>query len=341
MAIKFCRPVTPSMELVAQYLNPGVDAGHLSNFGPAYKELAARLKTYLNLEEGREVVITSSGHTALMAAYAVLGVQRPLIPAFTFESTRSAATLQGIQPILCDVNPHTGCIDTKCIEEHPLDSFDAVVAVCALSTIPELRVLHDFCQERGKKLIIDGAATLGTPGIANYGDAFCYSFHATKSFSVGEGGAVALSSENADLCRSYINFGFNSEKDIVLTGINAKVSEYTCSVALALLDVFEEEASARLRNAELYRQYIGHLIPETTVKDTVYSFLPTFMTSRYFSTQMKYLLLQEEVESISYYRPLKPLPVSEDLYRRSVCLPVHSGLTESDIDMICTLMSKL
>jgi dTDP-4-amino-4,6-dideoxygalactose transaminase len=94
--INFCSPVIPNFNLVESYLKDSIALKHLSNFGPATNLLSERLSQYLSLNETKDIVILSSGHTALMAAYSILNIKKPLIPAYTFYSTYCSATILGI-----------------------------------------------------------------------------------------------------------------------------------------------------------------------------------------------------------------------------------------------------
>jgi dTDP-4-amino-4,6-dideoxygalactose transaminase len=190
-----------------------------------------KLRKYFLLDDGRKVTLTSSGHTALMAAYAAVGAKNVLMPAYTFESTRAAATLQGINVILVDSEVNNPCLTVDKIKEISLSSYDTVVVVCPLSIIPDLKSISDFCRENNKKLIVDGAATFGTTNdnsIFNYGDVFCMSFHATKTLSVGECGCTMANEELSDKIKKYITFGFDDSRTPVMVGMNAKVSDSTC-----------------------------------------------------------------------------------------------------------------
>lgn len=331
----------PDFARVAYYMRKSLRAGQLSNFGPANLEFTERLSQATQLSPNRRLLTTSSGHTALMTAYAALGVKRLAMPAFTFESTRAAAALQGIDVELVDVDARTGCVSPATLAQLDPDAYDGVVAVCALSTIPDLAELGSFCRARGKCLIIDGAATWGTPGgLANHGDAYCYSFHATKTLPIGEGGAVVLNAEYYERAYAYVNFGRSPERRLIVTDgrtINGKLSEYAAAVGLAVLDDLDEEISARRMNAMHYKQRLSDVIPPSWCgAATIYAFLPTFAPSRAAAVAIRGQLDAAGVPHLAYYTPVADRPVTRALYERSVCLPVHGGISADDIDRIST-----
>lgn len=341
MPVKFCKPIIPDISSVEYYLKNSISIGHLSNFGPAHGLLVERLNKFWELEKNKEILLTSSGHTALMAAYASLGVKKLLVPAFTFQSTAVAASLQGIEVVLSDVDPNTGCLTPEIISIIDPDTYDSVVVVCALSTIPDLKGISKLCSSLGKTLIIDGAATFGTTDISNFGDAFCYSFHATKTFSAGEAGALIINSPHYDLAKSFINFGFDKEKNVCTNGLNGKVSDYTCAISLSLLDIIEAEIESRIDNFREYKKIAHSLIPYSYRDPTVYAFLPLFFPTPSAAQNARRLFSLAGVENISYYKPIEDLPVAVDLYSRSVCLPIHSGITSSDFETIEHVLKDL
>lgn len=339
MTTKFCSPVIPSFDRVSFYMKESFETGQLANFGPAYRALSNSLLSKLEVPN-RHIVLCSSGHTALMAAYAAMGIKRPLMPAFTFESTRCAATLQGIKPVLSDVDPQSGCLEVAQVEKH-LGDIDSVVTVAALSSIPNLEELFVFCKENGLKLIVDGAATFGTPGIYDWADAFCMSFHATKTFSIGEGGAAIFrNKEDAKRAKSFINFGFDDNRKPVMTGINGKISEFACATGLALLEVIDEAIDKRRVILDHYRKRCS--LPKTWKKDTIYQTLPSFFPDKNWVKWVKEELNNNGIENHQYYRPLRPgFPVTDNLFATNICVPAHQDLTLEQVDLISSIIQPI
>jgi dTDP-4-amino-4,6-dideoxygalactose transaminase len=308
----------------------------LSNFGINYTRLVNKLEKLLCLVD-RKGLITSSGHTALMAAYNTLDIKRPLIPAYTFNSTYSAATLQGIIPTLTDVDINSGCLTLEIIKEYPINTYDSIVLVCALSTIPNLEEISDFCLKNDKKLIIDAAAAIGTHNVSNYGDAVCYSFHATKVLPFGEAGLLVIKEEYFDKAKSFITFGFNLDKDTVATGMNAKVSEYTCAIGLSILDQSSEIFKKRLENLERYKKHLSHLIYFSAIEKTVHQSLPISVPLSN-KIRLQNELKANNIEYLNYYKPLINLPNTKKLYETNISLPIHQDITFNNIDLISSIV---
>lgn len=334
--IKVISPICPDFAKVEAYMVEGLTHGVLSNFGPTYDKLVSRLRSYLHISEDRDIVLVSSGHTALMAAYSVLNSSRIVLPSYTFPSTRQAAEIQGMFTSLCDVDLSTGCPTLKILNNYKYA--DTLTITTAISNIPNLKELSEYAKTNHKKLIIDGAPSFGTPDIYNYGDMFCLSFHATKTFGIGEGGAVICSKGHAATIKKFISFGFDDKKNICFTGMNGKISEYTCGIGLSILDEMDSAIARRKRNAAIYQDRLGDLCWKSWIPDTVYQTFPIFLSSASIAKEVRNRLTKQSVQHLQYYRPLMSLPNTCDLYERNVCLPVHSGLIESQINFICDIV---
>lgn len=333
--ILFCSTHIPNWRRVRTYLRKSEKANRMSNFGPLYHILVERLRVYLQLNDNKGVVLTSSGHTALMAAYGVLGTKKAVVSNYTFKSTRSAALIQNIKVKVID---HTWpCLHPVDVQELK-DDYDTLVVTCALSIIPDLGGLQGFCKSNNKKLIVDGAATFGTGksfgghSLYNYGDAFCLSFHATKSFPVGEMGVLIVDDDYVGDAKDYINFG----------KLNAKVSEYQCAIALSLLDEIGNDISRRREILSRYESRIFEpMFFSAPGSDTVvYSFLPIYLSSPQEARLIGTLLADNKIEYMRYYKPLVPGKNAQTLYDKNICLPCHPKLTNGDVDRICDIVAQ-
>lgn len=334
--ITFGHAVKPDMNLLASYIDK-IKPNALSNGGPMSRELTDRLTSYLGLSDDRELILCSSGHTALMAAYAISGIDTLSIPSFTFESTRNAATLQDIKVQLCDVSLQDGCIPSEKVR---YIASQGVVAVCALSNIPDLDTLEHECRVHNKRFIIDGAASFGTNGIYNYGDFFCLSFHGTKTFPLGEGGAVICRKSDAEWVRSFINFGFDNDRNPIMVGMNAKISEYTCAIGLAVFDRVLEEIEYKLNLAHLFRKELADVTLCSSVIDTVHQSFPIVMRDVASARAARAALTEAGIEYKQYYKPMSNLVNAKSLYQRNICLPCHSGVDKKAAHQIIEIVKR-
>lgn len=331
--ITYGRAIKPCPKQLASLLEE-IPLNGVSNFGIMSARLTQKLSDYLQLSEDKELVLCSSGHTALMAAYAVSNCNKLLMPGYTFHSTICAATLQGIETVISDVDWNSGCLELTQVEKTGSGYYDGIVTVCALSNIPELTSLQDFCKQKKKTLIIDGASSFGTPGIYNLGDYFCLSFHGTKTFPLGEGGAVICSRENAIKIRQYINFGFNSTRDPVRPGLNAKLSEYTAAIGLAIWDDVQLEIKHKRYLSSFFKGQLSEFARSSAIDQTIYQAFPLTLSSPARAEEVIEILNKHNVEAKHYYKVTNGLPISTLLYERSVCIPCHSGIGIMEAGMI-------
>jgi dTDP-4-amino-4,6-dideoxygalactose transaminase len=336
--INICSPIIPDFSKVSEYMSQGFQSGQLSNFGPTYKLFEKRLRDFLELPEDREIVIVASGHVALMAAYAALNSRIALTSSYTFPSTYQAAEIQDVQYFSFDIDKTTLTIDVDNIDAKIFGFIDTFVITTPLSSIPDLEKIQNFCIQNNKILIIDGAPAFGTPGIYSYGDAFCLSFHATKSFGIGEGGAIICNKEIAKRIKQYINFGFDEHKNIQMIGTNGKISEYSCGIGLSILDQMRDAINKRLENAKIYREKLQSLSINSSVENTVYQTFPIFCEDSEKAKAIRSALTQANIQHLQYYRPFDSSENAIDLYNRNICLPVHHNLDKQTIQDISDLI---
>jgi dTDP-4-amino-4,6-dideoxygalactose transaminase len=331
------------MANVSSTLEESFSSGHLSNFGHLHNVACEKLTRYFGLDEDRDVMLTSSGHTALMSAFATLGSKSVLMPAYTFQSTFSSAAIQDINITLIDSEKDSPVIDFEKVCKIDKSMYDTVVVVCPLSIIPDLQKISEFCKENNKKLIIDGAATFGSESnncIYSCGDAYCMSFHATKTLSVGECGCVIANKEVIKEVKKYITFGFDGNKVPIMVGINGKVSEYTCAILIDLLSNINPLLTIRADNSNYLRKRLNDYvnIPESFAGITMYQAFPIFLKDKTTRDKVFNELRLNNVEVMSYYKPLKDLENATNLYNRNICIPNHHNVSLQDIDDVCSII---
>jgi dTDP-4-amino-4,6-dideoxygalactose transaminase len=258
-------PSLPSADRLLPYLQR-IDASRIyTNFGPLVLELESRLSELLELPP-KGLVTASSGTAALVGAILAstgrANARRPLalMPAYTFVATAVAAEQCGFRPYLCDIDLNSWMLDPEQLLAHPaLDQVGVVMPVAPYGVgVPQAPWL-DFQQRTGIPVVIDGAASFEAVCLdtAKYvGDVpVVTSFHATKSFATGEGGAVICT--DVDLVgrtTRALNFGFHSSRESLSASINGKLSEYHAAIGLAELDGWHAKRLAFAGVAANYRQ---------------------------------------------------------------------------------------
>ena len=258
------RPQLPPAEALLPYLQR-LDTGRLySNRGPLVWELETRLAGLF----GASAAVRTAASGTLALALAILAHAgrgdpagpRPLalLPAFTFVATAQAAELCGYRPVFVDVDPLRWTADPDGLRGHPaLDLAGLILVAAPYGVLPDVEGCARLQAETGVPVVIDAAASFETlcdhPGRVSETVPLALSFHATKGFSTGEGGAVVWASEAAQLRVLQIaNFGFLGTRAARSIGLNAKMSEYHAAVGLAMLDDLEPRRAAQARVAASY-----------------------------------------------------------------------------------------
>lgn len=358
--IPVCRPLLPQAAAIADYIRT-IDARRFyTNRGPLTCLLEERLAGHLG-QPAHVVRTASSGTAALEVAILAAAGSRALpskdrrlalLPAFTFAATALAVERCGFRPHFVDVDATTWMPDPDALLHHPLiGQAGLIVVVAPYGVMPDMRALENLQAATGVPVVVDAAAAfeqiLDHPELISPTVPVMVSFHATKTFSTGEGGAVLWDSrEGQDRVVQVANFGFRGSRECRIGGTNAKMSEYHAAVGLAMLDSFTDRRRDYARVARLYRdlaagQDLGgrlHLPPAVSSAYVLFEAQdgPTFL-------QAETTLLDLFVETRRWYESglhvqphfaregQDPLPVTADLSARLLGLPVFPDMGEADI----------
>jgi dTDP-4-amino-4,6-dideoxygalactose transaminase len=357
--VRFQRPAFPAMVDVERYFGAAREIGWYSNGGPCFNLLADRL--------GRRTSCTcvpvSSGTSGLMIAAAALAPspERPevLMPSFTFAATAQAMIWNGLRPVFVDVDAEHLHLSPAALDsalEARADHVGLVVACSSFGTPPPPEVREAWerrCADAGVPLMVDSAAGFGALAadglpIGGQGDVEVVSFHVTKPFGIGEGGAVFTRDRPlADRVRRLVNFGFDDRRRAVSQwGLNAKLDELHAAVGLAVLDTFDEQLDQRRSAAKQLLDAVGPAFrPQYGHGYGTYQLLPVVTAGEEVRNRVL-SVAQTRVELRTYYEPLHLMPAFEDLSRSDglpiteslgrtiLSLPMGVDLTEEDIGRI-------
>ncbi|MEK6327710.1 MAG: aminotransferase class I/II-fold pyridoxal phosphate-dependent enzyme [Actinomycetota bacterium] len=352
--LRFVRPLIPSSEKWVPFLVPAYASGWFSNHGPVVQRFERELQERCGIPE-RDVAVVSSATSGLVATLIALRVQGPVaMPAFTFPATAHAVRLAGCTPVFCDIDPDTWELDPGAAAEAiEAAGCVAIIHVRAFGLCRDTSQVEALAARVGVPLILDSAAafgghTEGGPALGAGGAAEVFSFHATKPFGIGEGGAVLAPPSIAQRVREVINF------DLVRgeprgRGLNAKMSEFTAAIGLAMLADFDSvlatrrEACARL--TEIAEQD-DRTEPPARAGRPPWQCFPMKVAEPRMCQGMLDALANRGVEARILYQPAlhrttafkqhadRALPVTEDLTGRILCLPVYADLSDREAAML-------
>lgn len=246
-----CRPALPDAAALVPWLARIDAARHYTNRGPLVRALETRLAGVLGLAPHALRTAstgTSAIEIAILAAAGPARAERPLalIPSYTFAATALAAERAGYRPIFCDVDPETWGMDFAAAARHPeIDRIGLFLPVASFGRLPDLAGAETLFAETGIPVVYDAAASfeaqMDHPGHVSKVVPVTLSFHATKTYSTAEGGAVLWDDPaGAEALTRAANFGFNFSRRSESAGTNAKLSEIHAAVGHAMLDSFAQ-----------------------------------------------------------------------------------------------------
>ena len=343
----------PPLEEYVSYLTGIWERNRLTNNGPLLLQLESELSSYL---DGSFVQFTSNGTIALQLAIRALDLGGEIITTpFSYVATTSAILWEKCTPVFVDIEGDTFCIDADKIEAAITPVTCAILATHVYGYPCDVVKIEEIARRHQLKVIYDGAHAFGTKvagrSLLNYGDLTACSFHATKLFHTGEGGALIAHSEKLakkiGLLKSFGHFG----DDHMLLGINGKNSEFHAALGLCMLPRVTELIATRAELYQLYRHELASLALRFPLMppgiEYNYAYFPVVFEDEAQLLEIKQLLLNNEIDARRYFFPSLNLlpyvlgdscPVSEDIANRVLCLPFYPQLPPVQIRRIAGLI---
>lgn len=334
----------------------------LTNMGPKHRKLQEDLKNYLEVEN---VELLTNGHMALELTLQAMNLQGEVITTpFTFASTTHAIVRNGLKPVFCDIDPVTYTIDVEKLERLITDNTCAIMPVHVYGNVCNVEEIERIAHKYELKVIYDAAHTFGEKykekGIGNFGDASCFSFHATKVFNSIEGGAVCYKDPHlGTLLYELKNFGIHGPEEISAVGANAKMNEFCAAMGLCNLRHIDEEINKRKKVVERYRENLGRVegIQLNCIQKDVesnYAYFPVVFEEKVFGSSRAEIfdhLAKNGIGARKYFYPLtntfscfrrqydvSQTPVALHVSKRVLTLPLYADLKLENVDKICKLI---
>jgi dTDP-4-amino-4,6-dideoxygalactose transaminase len=354
-------PVTktflPSMEEYTGYLEAIWESGWVTNRGKLVLRLEDALREYLEVER---IIITNNGTIPLQIAIKALELEGEVITTpFSYIATTSAILWQKCIPRFVDIDPLYLTIDEHLIEEAITPSTCAILATHVFGNPCQMEAIATIAEKYGLPVIYDAAHCFGVKyknrSIFDYGDVSTCSFHATKIFHTGEGGAMFCNDESLfhKLYYSH-NFGHNGPVAYHGLGINGKISELQAAMGLAMLPHMDAIIKEREDLCRRYDELLNELPLRTIrIRDQVewnYSYYPVIFESEKELLEALGLLNAAGIYPRRYFYPsLSSLdfigkhadtPVSARTAESIMCLPLYIGLREEDQVRVVSIIQK-
>ncbi|MFO1492676.1 MAG: dTDP-4-amino-4,6-dideoxygalactose transaminase [Kiritimatiellia bacterium] len=353
--IPFNRPFLIGREL--QYITEAVQSGQLAGGGG----FSRRCETWMEERFGaRKVLLMPSCTAALEMAAMLCGIEpgdEVIVPSYTFVTTAGAFVLRGAKPVFVDIREDTLNIDETLVERAVTPRTRAIVPVHYAGVAAEMDALTAIARTHGLRVVEDAAQAVATTyrgrWVGTLGDVGCFSFHETKNFICGEGGAIVINDpalvERAEILREKgtdRSKFFRGEKDKytwVDIGSSYLPSELQAAFLFAQLEQSERITARRMAIYDAYREVLQPLEDAGRLR------LPRVPAHCAHNAHLFHLLLNTPAErdamlaflkargigAVFHYVPLHTSPMGRQWGYRAGDLPVTENLSARLLRLPC------
>lgn len=348
-------PVTksflPPLEEYVYHVKRSFNNNWLTNRGELVKELENKLVDFLDLNES-ELLCLNNGTIPIQIALKLFGDKGEIITTpFSYVATSSAIIWENCTPVYVDIHPDYLTIDESKIEPLITEKTTCILATHVFGNPCNIEEIERIAKKHNLKVIYDAAHCFGVKykgrSIFEYGDISTCSFHSTKLFHTGEGGAIFCSDKSL-MEKIFLShaFGHIGDNHIQL-GINGKMSELHAAMGLSVLSFIPEIIKHRKNNFLLYKEKLGKKFKFFKIRDNVdfnYNYVPII-----FSTETQLLSIKRKLEEKNiyprryFYPSLNKIEYiknnfecieSQKISNRILCLPNYFDLSETQVKYI-------
>ena len=357
--------VPPYVGKETEYMKAAIDSHKICGDG----EFTKRCNAWIEEHTGTaKALLTTSGTQALEMAALLSDIQpgdEVILPSYTFVSTANAFVLRGAKLVFVDIRPDTMNIDEKLIEDAITDKTRAIVPVHYAVVGCEMDTIMDIAKRHNLVVVEDAAQGVNAfykgRALGSIGDYGCFSFHETKNYSMGEGGAILINRpeqiEDAEIIRekgtdrSRFFRGQVDKYTWVNIGSSFLPSDINAAYLMAQLEMADEINENRLQSWARYNEGLQDLAQEGVIE------LPYIPEECAHNAHMFYIktkdmeerkalisyLKERDIAAVFHYVPLHSAPAGlrfgrfhgEDRYttkesERLLRLPMYYNLSESD-----------
>lgn len=348
-----------------EYMREAVTARKISGDGKFTKCCSEWMEKRFDVKH--VLLTTSCTHALEMAAYLadVKEGDEVILPSYTFCSTADAFVQRGAKLVFVDIDPKTMNIDEKLIEDAVTDRTKAIAPVHYAGVSCEMDTIMEIARRHGLKVVEDAAQGVDAyykgRALGTIGDFGCYSFHETKNFSMGEGGAIVFSDdeskEKAEILREK---GTNRSKFFrgqidkytwVNYGSSYLPSDLNAAYLWAQLEMADQINADRMATYDFYHRELKDLADQGYIEQP---FVPDYAKH---NAHMYYIKLKDEpvraaliaylkergISTVFHYVPLHSAPAGEKFGRfhgedrfttkeseRLLRLPMYYGLEQEE-----------
>lgn len=345
-----------------------LESGKLSGDGPFTKKVSALMNDKFGI---KNFLLTTSCSSALDMAAILIDLKKGdevIVPSYTFVSTANSIILRNATPVFCDVDSVYMNMDVNKIEQLITKKTKAIFVVHYAGVVCDMDVICNLAKKYNLYVIEDAAQAVGVTYKGRYagtiGDFGCYSFHETKNYSMGEGGALIVNNEKF-LERAEIIREKGTNRKQFLRG---QVDKYTwqdmgssflpsdllAAMLYGQMIRFDEIMNKRLYIWEKYYKAFeeleqkGYLIRQKENENSTNNAHMFFLILKNINERTDFInyLKENEIAAVFHYVPLHNspwaiksigqlnLPITEEYADRLVRLPLYADMEETDLQYI-------
>jgi perosamine synthetase len=317
-------------------------------------------------------VMVSSGTAALHLAYIACGItenDEVIMPSLTYIATANTALYLRAKPIFADIESSTYNIDPKLIEKKIGPKTKAIVVVHWAGLPANIKEIKEIASKHNLIVIEDAAQALGATfqgkRVGSFGDAACFSFSTVKNITTGEGGAIVTDSEKiAKVCQMLRDQGQEQGRALFheILGYNYRTTEIAAALGISQLKKLEQIIKNKqwlfgLLNENLRNDsFSSKVFPPYTPKDRTHVYTHYMLRVKNEGTFNRDVLMKILIAAgidcrvyanpvhlqpfIKTLIPIQHLPLTEDAFNSTLCLPSPCTITHDDCEKILSKIKK-
>jgi dTDP-4-amino-4,6-dideoxygalactose transaminase len=328
----------------------------LTNRGELVLELEEKLKKHLNISS---VFLMNNGTIPIQISLKILGSKGEIITTpFSYVATTAAIIWENCTPVFVDIDPEHLTIDETKIQEAITPKTKAILATHVFGNPCHIEAIEAIALKNNIKVIYDAAHGFGVTyknkSIFEYGDISTCSFHATKLFHTGEGGAIFCKDEELRHKLFYShNFGHNGPLEFYGLGINGKISELQAAMGLAVLPHMWEIIGNRKNVVDFYNDSLNFFnFKKIKIRENTnwnYSYYPIIFETEAILLKIQSALNKENIFPRRYFYPSLntinyvngiEMPISESISGKVLCLPLSAEFNTYDLERIVSIINN-
>lgn len=372
--IPFNKPSITKLE--NKYIKQAIESGKLCGDGSFTKKVKEIFKEKFNIDN---FLLTTSCSSALDMSAILLDLKpgdEVILPSYTFVSTANAVILRGATPVFCDVEPSTMNIDANLIEKLVTPKTKAIYVVHYAGVVCEMDKIMAIAKKHNLYVVEDAAQAVGSyykgKVAGTIGDMGCYSFHETKNYSMGEGGALIINNkkflERAEIIRekgtnrSQFLRGQVDKYTWQDAGSSFLPSDVLAAMLFGQMQRFDEIMNKRLTAWNTYKAGLKDLeekgfieLQQGQTKNSTHNAhmfyiltkdieerdrLIKFLKTNGVASAFHYVPLHSSPFAKKILKKIPNLPITNEYSARLLRLPMYADLTKKDLNKVITLMHE-